>query len=94
MLTATTRYDHARAQCLDRWTCRPNFVGPIAWTGNLLESLARYRLVINELTGLDESLARVERLSQRVLRVVAQRRLTVSVRIAGGSHPAVRQAPR
>ena len=39
---------------------------PIAWTGNLLQSLASYGLVIHELTGFDESHARVERLSQRV----------------------------
>ena len=45
----------------------------------LCQASAGHGLVIRELAGLDKSHARVERLSQRVLRVVAQRGLSMPV---------------
>ncbi|TCM33806.1 hypothetical protein EV648_1291 [Kribbella sp. VKM Ac-2568] len=47
---------------------------------NLRQSLASDRLVIVELTGLDEPHARVERTSHRIPQVVAQRRHSMSIR--------------
>jgi hypothetical protein len=44
-------------------SCRVSHVRPVlGWTGNLLQSLASYGLVIHELTGLDDTNATVVRI--------------------------------